>query len=289
MKLALGTVQFGLDYGISNKTGKTELRAVESILNKAREEKIDLLDTASSYGTSEEVLGGLGVSDFKIVTKFPTSSPNEKLGEWLYKTLERSLNNLRVDNIYCSMFHRTEFIDDKNLLELNDRMKRIKLNKKITKIGISVYSLHELNRLINLGFQFDLLQIPVNVFDQRFCNNKLIKNLKDRNVEVHSRSSFLQGLLLMKPNDRPAYFNKWSHYLEKWDDFLVQNRINALTGCIEYVKNQSFLDRVIVGVNTRENLEEILYAYKSDSYKLDFDFEAINEENLINPSKWTNL
>ena len=99
MKLALGTAQFGMKYGVANKHSDFSLEKISEILQYAKKNNINTLDTAVSYGEAER-LGEIGVNEWNIITKLHSSrkDQNDPSG-WLDKQIEASLHNLRIHKL----------------------------------------------------------------------------------------------------------------------------------------------------------------------------------------------
>ena len=170
-KLVIGTAQFGQNYGITNSKGKVPKAEIKAILGQARCNQIYSLDTASSYGDSELILGNIGVSDFEIIAKLPAlGQSNDKPYEVFSNSLKSSLKNLRKSSIETILLHRPEellssFGDDiyKSLLKLKD-------NGLANRIGISIYSPEFLGAIIP-KYHFDVIQVPINIFDRRIISS----------------------------------------------------------------------------------------------------------------------
>lgn len=279
MKLALGTVQFGSDYGVSNLSGKVSEPTVKEILDYAKEIGIHTLDTASLYGSSEEVLGGFDLENFDVVTKTVK----------IDKTLDKVENFERFkDAFYASqkklgyiqlhglMFHEADDLLSSYGLALWDLLEDFKQKEFIRKIGVSVYSPKQLEKVLSL-VDIDIVQFPLNILDQRFLY--LLPELKMKDIEIHTRSTFLQGLLLMNPNSLKTYFEPIKHILKK----LPENRLEA---AIAFVKDIKEVDKIVVGVTNKRELQEIFSMYNKQVANIDYSTFKINDEAFINPVNW---
>lgn len=293
MKLGLGTVQFGLNYGISNTMGVTISEDVEMILELAQKKGITLLDTAPAYGKSEEVLGRSlpGKHNFRIVTKtqvFGKSKMDNTDGQCLKETLQVSLGRLKQSSLYCIMVHHAEDLLSPNGNILWEAMEDLKVSGLVKKIGVSVYFPEQIEKIL-AQHSPDVLQVPVNIFDQRLINSGCLKQLKKQGIEIHSRSVFLQGLLLMSIADLPAYFDPFKPLLERYHKTLHENGISPLSAALGFVYGLPDVDHVLVGVNNHQHLEEIVKEIdKLNSLnQLDFSEYAVTDESMINPSLWT--
>lgn len=287
-RIALGTAQFGLPYGVANKVGQVSRIEAKSILHHAYIHKIDTIDTAIGYGQSEDCLGEVGVKDFQIITKLPGVPDGcADIKEWVEEQLEASLSRLGVRKVYGLLLHQPEQLLGLNGNALYNALKSLKEEGLVKKIGISVYSPSELDLLTN-NFHFDLVQAPFNILDRRFFITGWLQRLKDSGVEIHTRSAFLQGLLLLNRVAIPPKFLPWNGLLKKWHDWLDKNSISALQASLAFPLSFSQIDRVVVGVDSKSQLLQILSA-ESDSMNTHVPNLSSEDENLINPANWSKL
>jgi aryl-alcohol dehydrogenase-like predicted oxidoreductase len=285
MRLALGTAQFGMEYGIANHIGKVSNANVKALLELAMANTVNVLDTAITYGESEACLGNIGVGSFRIVTKLPALPAYcQNVLKWVNEQVNASLDRLKVDNLYGLLLHHSNDLLSVNGLELYKALQSVRDRGHVHKIGISIYSPVHLNEITKL-YRLDLVQAPLNVFDQRLVSSGWLKRLKDLNVEIHTRSAFLQGLLLMGEQSIPPCFSKWDDLFAKWHAYLERNNISAIQACLEFPLSFKEIDLVVVGVDDQSQLLEII-SYMGRSSSLDFSAFACNDEKLINPSLW---
>ncbi len=288
MRLALGTVQFGLPYGVANKSGQVSRAEAKLMARLVSENGIDTLDTAMAYGESEKYLSEIGVENFKVVTKLP-GMPNRCLdiNNWIHEQVSSSLVRLGVGQVYGLLLHKSEDLLGLNGRELYRALDSLKEKGLVKKIGLSIYSPNELEALKN-DFSFDLIQAPFNLIDQRLLHSGWMKKLKDSGVEIHTRSTFLQGLLLMKEIDIPPKFSPWKHLWKKWHDWLAENNISALQASLAFSLSFSEIDRVVVGADSHQQLKEIINA-TNNLLNIDLPNLLSTDENLINPANWSQL
>jgi aryl-alcohol dehydrogenase-like predicted oxidoreductase len=288
MKLALGTVQFGVNYGIANTQGQVGLNEARKILAHAKLSDISTVDTAIAYGESEKVLGEVGVSHFDVVTKLPEiPSGLESVEDWVTEQVDRSKNRLGIDSIYGLLLHRSHQLLDSSGDDIYQSLKKLKADGVVKKIGISVYSPDEIELVLKCR-DIDLIQAPMSIFDQRLEKSGLLKELQARGIELHARSVFLQGMLLMKKEDMPSKFNSRSEQFKIWLDWLDQHKgVTAAQVCLNYICNIKEVDKVVVGVDSYEQFEELINAFKLPVC----EFPQINcsDEILLNPSNWMKL
>ena len=278
-KLALGTVQFGLDYGINNQRGKVPENEAVEILEYAFKSGIDTLDTAAAYGSSEEVIGKFirkNPKAFKIVSKLPKCRSEEVIG-----IVERSLERLKGPSLYGYLLH--DFKSFQGDPEILNGLNALKACGRIRKVGFSLYYPAELEFLLQNKVEFDLLQVPYSIFDQRF--GKYFKKMKDQGVEVHTRSTFLQGLVFKPPRELAPFFDAIKDKLSKLAD--ISEPVSA---CLGFVLLNKQIDRVVVGVDSRKNLEEIIRSADMAGRVADIydDLAALKEdsENILLPFNW---
>ena len=277
-KLALGTVQFGLDYGILNTTGQAPLGEVKKVLKLAKEHNIDTLDTASSYGNSEEVLGKIGVNDFKIVTK----TISLQLGvDNVLQSFYQSLTDLNTTNVDGLLIHNIEDAKDKQFDILYKELDKLKKDKLINKIGFSTYTPDQVDFLLD-NFDFDLIQVPFNVFDTRLIEGNQLNLLNKKDVEIHARSVFLQGILLnFKYLD--SSFSKWTTQFDDYQKMVKNSGLSLLEYALNFALNTQEIDKVLVGVNNEKQLREVFKSVKEQEALSSY---SICDVNLLNPSLW---
>ncbi len=289
-RLGLGTVQFGLDYGISNPQGKTPPEEAAKILELAWREGIRVLDTAALYGESEKALGTIirNECDFRIVTKTEsfkktalTSADGNRLKELFYT----SLGKLRRDNLYGLLLHHADDLLTPGSEFLHQALQELKEKGLVRKIGVSVYSGEQIDRILE-KFEIDLVQLPLNILDQRLIKRGHLRKLKEKGVEIHARSTFLQGALLMNPEELPSHFDSVREHLRQFQVYCRQIEKKPLAVCLNFVLAQREIDHVILGICRREHLEEILASLKSIVPGQDYGRWAWTEEKILNPAQW---
>jgi len=288
-KIGLGTVQFGLDYGIANQAGQVKGTEVEQIFSEARKSGIDILDTAISYGTSEEILGKKGVDGFRLVTKLPVLPEDQiDIALWVRNQVRASLNRLRQEKLYGLLLHCSRDLLRSNCTRLVRALDDLKNDGIVQKIGVSIYCPHELDD-IHKRIQIDLVQAPLNVVDRRLQFSGWLDRLKDEGIEVHVRSVFLQGLLLMERSKIPKKFSRWSSHWDQWQEKLKVLGVSPLAASLAYPLSLEQVDRVIVGVDSAAQLSEILQAVENCNQRPDTSFMQSIDLDLINPSNWNHL
>tara|TARA_B110000027_G_scaffold129230_1_gene150556 strand:- start:8724 stop:9584 length:861 start_codon:yes stop_codon:yes gene_type:complete len=283
-KLILGTVQFGLDYGINNISGLPSLEKVFSILNSAKGE-CSCLDTASGYGVSEERIGLYHLKHpdkiFDVNTKFSKGVIDNPL-----KEIEIALLKLNIPIINTMMFHS---LDDFSLNQ--EKMKNLLKEGKgnyFKKFGVSVYTVEELEKLKNID-QIEVVQVSFNLLDNHTKKGAILSELKALGKEIHVRSCFLQGLFFKSNNDLQENLKCAIKYLDDLNHIAKTNNYSMGELALSYCISKPYIDKVIIGVDSKDQLQQNL---KWASLTLNEEVERtidcidIKEEVLLNPSKW---
>lgn len=288
MRLALGTVQFGLPYGIANQDGQVTRAAAKAMLQLAAANGIDTLDTAIAYGESETCLGEAGTQGFKLVTKLP-AVPNGcvDVSGWVQEQVAASLVRLGVSTVYGLLLHRPEQLLGTDGKALYQTLQGLKETGLVQKVGASIYAPNEL-AVLTTQYRLDLVQAPFNLVDRRLHTTGWLQRLKSEGVEIHTRSAFLQGLLLMPQAVIPAKFASWSELWGKWHEWLLCHKISAVQASLAFPLSFPEIDRVVVGADSVSQLEQIISAGGSVT-PVDLPDLHCDAEDLINPARWSQL
>lgn len=287
-RIALGTVQFGQRYGIANSSGQVDLSEAQAMLDYARRASIDTLDTAVIYGVAEERLGELGVGDFRVITKLPALTPGVTLsGRWLLDQVEASIRRLKVEKLYGLLLHHPKDLLGASGQSLAEQLRAIKTLGLVEKIGASIYSSDDLSYIEPL-LPLDIVQAPMNVFDHRLERSGWLARLVSNGVEIHVRSIFLQGLLIMPEERIPPKFDPWRKLFTGWHEWLAGQGLSAVEACVAHVASYSDVARIIVGCDSLEHLDEVVRACGHPRRTAPLDFEC-NDERVVNPAMWNTL
>lgn len=278
MRLALGTVQFGLDYGISNHDGQVSDEELDAIIVLARQAGIDTLDTAQAYGNAEQRLGQRDITGFTLIDKLAPGLPLSDVKAALNNSLHW-LGRKRLDGL---LLHRSQDTSPALFELLTD----LQQQGAIGKLGISVYSPEELDTWSAAGYPLELVQLPANLLDQRFLRTGWLDKLVDMGCEIHVRSLFLQGLLLMQPAQRPDYFQRFATALERFDHW--HPSVAPLGRALSIMTALPQVSRFVVGVCHAQELAAIVAAsqVQHECYEADIAHLASMEQELINPGLW---
>jgi len=294
-KLGLGTVQFGLDYGVSNFSGQTSIESVEDILKCALQNNIKTIDTANTYGTSEEAIGLFNNDSlaYNIVTKtIPINKEIIDLDDLkiVRDGVTQSLKKLRQNQLYGLLLHHADDLKAKNGKLLYQILREYKADGVFSKIGVSVYSSEQIDFVLD-NFEIDLIQIPMSVFDQRLLHSGSLKRLKKAGVEIHVRSAFLQGLVFMNAQKIPNNLQRYSSHLSKFHGIVKELGVSPASASLAFLMQQPAIDKVICGVNSLVQFQELINTVSAlpNIEKGVFDAIGLDDVSFINPSNWNAL
>ena len=281
--IVLGTAQFGLDYGISNTSGKTKIDEAFRILSLASEKQITTLDTAFAYGDSLDVIGRYHKETghfFSINSKFKV---DEKIS--ISDQLDRTLEKLQVDCLETYFYHRCEDLDQPDVHQV---LNSLKSKGYIKKIGVSIYTNSEFKTAIETE-NIDVIQIPFNLLDNFLQRGALLKLAKQQGKEIQCRSVFLQGLFFMEPNAIPTKLKDLTPYIEKIKKLAQKMKISIEGMALKYALAQLLIDDVLIGVNTQQQLASNLIKSNlelPESFVQEIDCIDVKEIDLLNPQNW---
>ena len=286
MKLALGTAQMGLNYGAFNESGRITPQESARIFSAGAKFGIKTLDTAAAYGSSESVIGEnfQQLQDWEIITKLaPLNGLTDK--ERIKRLVVESLNRLNRQAIYGLMLHRAEDLLGPGGEDAWSALEDQKNLGRIQKLGVSVYSTEDALAIVKM-FPIKLVQIPLNLIDNRPLLLGNLKKLKQEGVEIHVRSVFLQGLLISDFSSLNPFFDPLKSHLLKIEKKIRLSGQSPLQACLAFAKSISEVDRIVVGVDSVRHLEEIVSAYSLAKNIWDESFAWTGSEDFLNPGKW---
>lgn len=282
----LGTVQFGLAYGVSHQGGAVPLTEGRDILTLARASGIRTLDTAAAYGESERVLGELDSGGFAIVTKtvpIRTGNLSDADLDDIDAGFRRSLARLRRDRVAALLVHDARDLLGRGGDRLWALLESHRADGRVGRIGVSVYDAEEIDAVTS-RFPVELLQLPLSVFDQRLIEDGTLARLADQGIAVHARSLLLQGLLLMSPESVPASLRSAAPLLARWKDMCVAAHATRLEAALAFALSQP-IEGLVVGVHSREHLAECLAAIHQP-VSLPWPSLACPDSDVIDPRRW---
>tara|TARA_B100001175_G_C19489378_1_gene631746 strand:+ start:325 stop:1203 length:879 start_codon:yes stop_codon:yes gene_type:complete len=292
MKYVLGTAQFGLNYGISNNTGKVSSTNIEKIFRTAIDQGVNYLDTANVYGDAEDKIGTFFelTKQFKLITKTAHTKEDYKIKEniqFIKEELSISLDKMKRDKVDILLVHNTKDILNVEGSEFFRSLMEIKDSGLANRIGVSVYTTQELSEILE-KYSVDVVQLPLNVFNQNFLKSGILKKLNRKDIEIHARSVFLQGLLLMKTSELNNYFDRIKVLHSSYQDVIFKNKLNLVQGALNFIKSIKEIDAIIFGVQDSAQLNEIINSLESKLIDIDYKNFSVDDESITNPSKWIN-
>lgn len=280
MKIVLGTVQFGINYGINNSTGKPNKEEVFSILDYAYDSGIREVDTADTYGDALEIIGEWQATrkkDLKVVSKIVLDSDSQ-----FSEKLQINLERMSMKRIYGLYFHR--FSDFLNFQDW-DQVQDCKEKKLIERFGVSVYGNDELKKVVDHP-EIDIIQVPFNLFDQGQEKIELLLKAKENNKFIYVRSVYLQGLFFKRTNELTGNLIEFKEELIKLQSFCSQNKLDLSALALGFCLGLDFIDRVIIGVDNLSQLKINLELSRKTYPQLDLQQFNFKKLNLLNPSNW---
>ena len=289
-KLGLGTVQFGLDYGVTNLRGRVSPDEASRIVGDAIAAGIRVFDTAAAYGDSETILGqALRHPEARIVTKLPALAGESVDGadiDGLRRIFEQSLKRLQRPNVDGLLLHRPDDLGKPGGEKLARLLADLKSAGLCRKIGVSVYDAAQI-KAAQKSISLEMVQAPANLLDQRLLRDGSLQALKDAGCEVHVRSAFLQGLLIGLDGPLPAYFQQYAPMLDRVRAAAGAAKLSPLELALEFLLEQNDIDHIIVGVTRAEELAAILDAAgRPKAMPGSLEKLACDDPGLINPSLW---
>jgi aryl-alcohol dehydrogenase-like predicted oxidoreductase len=292
-RLVLGTAQLGMPYGIANRTGQPDFETAVSLIKTAWDYGIREFDTAQAYGESEAVLGKafayLGISNYvRVITKLdPKLEPLQE--QDINRAIKRSLERLRISALYGLMLHREEWLDSLSL-GLEKTLRTLVLYGAVHHIGVSLYTPVKALQALESDIM-DIIQVPANILDRRFADAGVFDLAQETKKQVYIRSVFLQGLLLMKPEDLPANMAFAKKPIGKIDSLCAQYQYDRHEIALLYIKGKYPQARIIIGTETPTQLKQNLNIWRNNYTPVfeinEIDSLSILDERVINPSFWS--
>ena len=284
-KIAIGTANFGMQYGVANSQGKLSKKSVSEILGLARSLGVTCLDTANAYGESQKVLGEFGVHDWRVVSKISTIPQDCKdISYFVRAQIELILTSLNLSDFETVLVHNSKDLTGESGNEVYEALQDAKSRGQVEKIGVSIYDPNDLESIMS-QFQIDVVQAPINVFDNRLQDSGWLDRLASMGVEVHARSVFLQGVLLSAVAQNNDFFKPWKSTFEKWNIFSENSGTTPLINCIKHVNSYEKATFAVVGIDSAQNLSEVFDAFSERPQRIAED-DFGSDYQLINPGSW---
>ena len=297
-KITLGTAQLGMDYGISNKSGKPNSDSIKDVLNYAIKNKITTFDTAPAYGNSEKILGDFFKNRTEITKTIITKIPKIKLDSTnpsliqVYDKIKKELMNSKKSlqtNIDVCLLHNASDMNAYNGF-ITDSLIKLKKEGIVKSIGVSTYTPMETKEFIDSN-NFDSIQIPFNIFDTRLLKNGMLNELNELNKIVFARSIFLQGLFFIKDKDIPENLQIVKKLVHELHNISLEHDVSVLNLAFSFVQELKEITSIVIGVDNVKQLENNInllnFKPLTDEIKKKI-LDKFNNipENVINPSMW---
>jgi aryl-alcohol dehydrogenase-like predicted oxidoreductase len=283
MKLVLGGVQFGKNYGLENgkKINSFQIKKIEKLVLKSN---IKFIDTSINYGDSEKIIGKSHLNKLNIITKIKLSKKTTNIEKWLEKKIHSSLKKLGVNKIYAVLIHDYTDLLGGNGKKYLKYLYNLKKKKIVTKIGISIYSPSDLKKIWRF-WKPEIVQVPLNVLDQRIQNTGWIDVLKKNGISIFVRSCFLQGLLLSNYRSNKK-FKKFYTKLDQFSNWCKFSGVSRLQACIDFIRINKKIDYLVMGFNNSFQFKEILNSFKKKKIVKIPNIFCTDQLDLIDPRRW---
>jgi aryl-alcohol dehydrogenase-like predicted oxidoreductase len=284
-RLILGTANFAGGYGLGNPYKQFPHENVNEILNTASLLGVNRLDTAMAYGDAESAIGRCDSGRFQIITKVSKVDAEPGcFGSNLDSMVSKSLMHLGTHQIYGLLLHLPSQLFCSEGGEIYDGLLQLKSRRKVEKIGCSVYEIQELEQIINT-YDVDIVQLPYNILDQRFEESGWIDELSSRGIEIHIRSVFLQGLLLMSPHKQPSWLSGHDQALIEWNDYLQEIQGDPVEVCLKHVLKNKAISGIVVGVDSAEQIARLVKICDGKDTQVTFKPSEV-DKFLVDPRLW---
>lgn len=295
MKYCLGTVQFGMNYGIQ-ENGQPQAEKVGEMLNYAIDHGIDVLDTASAYGEAETILGTYIKTHCEMAEKItvvsklrPEAFSGKAVQDWPCIALtnaRESLARVGRKKFTAYFFHNASYIFDVRAVQALNTVKETGIADYI---GVSIYTPEEAMKALEYD-QIGAIQVPYNLFDHRLDKCGFFKKADEKGILVFARSSLLQGLVTMDPENLPEKVSFAKSYLAQFRSICSKYGVKPLNAAIGYVGCKRGIDYVVFGADNITQLKEYIALQKTNLpveliNTIDKTFDNV-EERLVNPVLW---
>lgn len=288
----LGTVQFGTDYGIANKAGRSSYQTVLKILECAIANGVNCLDTASAYGESEKIIGRalreLGIADkVTVVTKAPLLDDNLKSAETdriIRQGVETSLKNLRLDFLPIYLFHKeSNAVYAESLLLMKEK-------GLVKHIGISVNSPGGAVKALRSG-HFEAIQLPTSILDQRYLKQGVFQEAKRNGIALFVRSVYLQGLLFLAENEIPPTLSGVIGVRRRLNKIAVETGMSLGELALRFILSLDGMHGLVIGLETIDQLQANLNVFAQGSLPNDLLSTVLDvvprlPDRILVPSLW---
>lgn len=276
-KIVIGTANFINPYGILSKGITVSSAEISYILTEAVKLNILMLDTAIAYGDLAPVVPKNLGQHFKVVTKISVFDDQDSV----LKALEK-IN--KFSNVEGILIHDPKNIPKSDKSKLGDFIAYLKEVKKIPKIGVSIYDTNDLDQFNTVVIP-DIIQIPLNPFNQAFDNDEFKKFVKEYQVDVHARSLFLQGILLADnlPSDLSPLHSFWLKFQS-----VIKHYPSRLLALLDWACDFEWVNHWVLGISSFQNFQEIIQSVPKIKNPTKIHFDSVDHP-LVDPRNWINI
>ncbi len=283
-QLILGTAQFGTAYGVTNAQGRIGDADVQTMLELAAAGGVSTFDTAPDYGDAQSRLGALAAPGNRYVTKFHL--PRDGSVPSAERLYGRSMKQLGVSSLAGLMFHHLDDLRDGARLDATLAvLEEARAEGTIDRVGASIYDIDNLELALAAFPTLDLLQFPANILDGRLLESERLRELHDSGVELHVRSAFLQGLMLVEPDGLPERFAGLRPALEALRATAAEHDSTVLGIALRYLRDHPLVDGVVVGATRPWEVTAILAEWQSEG-PVPPDLRGMVPAALLDPRNW---
>lgn len=286
-KIIIGTAQLGLDYGITNQSGLLSEKEVIAIIKHCQKNDFHFFDTAPNYELAETRLGLCVDKNARIISKISKLIGDiETVDSEIEISVRKSLERLKIPCLEGILVHNPwQLFDNPKLYkQVFQKLNQLKYDRIVKKIGISVYSPQDISRIVNPEM-IDIIQLPMNAIDGRWHNSESFDFLKYYDIEVHARSVFLQGLLLVEIDELPPWALQFSNQIEEFQNWCAISGLSKPVGAVAAVLRSGMVDKCVIGFHSIAQLDVINVNYETLNLR-PFDHLRVCDENLLDPRKW---
>jgi len=284
-KLCFGTANIANKYGILKKKRNFPPRKIKDILEELKKNKIKNIDSAISYKNVEKKIGHFNLDNFNFYTKLPKLPKKcSDIKKWSLMNINHSLSNLNRKRLSGVFIHHSEDLIGKNKIKLYEALLFLKKKKIINKIGVSIYDFNILDKILN-EFKIDMVQVPFNILDRRLATKNYLNKIKKKKIQIHVRSIFLQGVLLLNKKSIPKNLFKWKNLFKSWHMWIEKNKLSKLQACLNFILRFKQIDVIIFGASSKIQIKQIINTVNK-STKLYPKNIFSNNLRLIDPRQW---
>lgn len=275
---SLGCAQFGNGYGFYVNTPQMRPEEITQILNAAMKEGIETLDLAQGY---EGVVANLSridhVNRFKLGTKIKWANSNK---ESIFQALESELKILRIDQFESILIHDWSGLNSTQRESALAFLADLRFQGITKFVGISVY---ETNELLGINEPIEIVQAPLNFFNNEFLRDDTARTLAGSGIAFHARSIFHQGTLL-NLSTLPA---KFLSEVKMYEEFCENHGLTGLQGALSIFDSQNLFTKLIVGVSSMNQLQEIVQCPVTSINSILDEIPLGIPKELLDPRLWT--